>query len=266
MLACTPPFLSVCMLALQAMWPVVSAKIAPMLTSSDWKARRAALLAISLVSEGCKKFLVKIIRTVVEGIIPFLSDAHPRVRHVAVRCLGELIGDFSDPSAQEGVEHLGDPTATTSIKSVGHVSGTAGRARVRESLKSIQEAAGDLILPALTRTLATDPVPRVRAVAALACVNFTLVDYCSAETLGPYTDGLLRALLSVLNEVKLKTVCAPPSGLSPPRARACVRVCLSHTRVRHLYLRARRVLQGLEGAISSVGCIAQVIGEGFHPY
>ena len=36
---------------------------------------------------------------VLQGVLPYFNSAHPRVRHAAIRCIGQLVLDFSDPTA-----------------------------------------------------------------------------------------------------------------------------------------------------------------------
>jgi hypothetical protein len=50
--------------------------------------------AVRDIHKGCKKALAPGIREIAAGIVPFLGDAHPRVRQAAGNTLGELIGDF----------------------------------------------------------------------------------------------------------------------------------------------------------------------------
>jgi len=197
----------------KTLWPLLMEQLAPMLASPDWRQRRAAVLAVALVSEGCKKHLAPQIRSVVQGILPFMADAHPRVRHAAARCMGEMIGDYSNPNATEATEtgiptDLGAPTVT---KTTG---GTAGRGKKKDSLKSIQDAAGDLILPALIAGMGPTlnaGAPRVRAICAQAAVNFTLADYCGADNLKGFESELLGALFGVLRDVGLKSVSPKPA-------------------------------------------------------
>jgi HEAT-like repeat len=191
----------------KCLWPLLSEQIAPMLGSPDWKQRRAALVAISLASEGCKKFLAPQIKAVVQGVVQFTRDSHPRVRHAAVRCLGEMIGDYSDPSSAEG-DNAG--ALPPDMKGNATISGgTAARAKGKDNVESIQDAAGDIILPALIESMGATlngSVPRVRALAAQATVNFTLAQYCSEDNLEGHEKALLHALFGILNEVPLKSV------------------------------------------------------------
>ena len=174
----------------RTLWPVLSAQLGPLLASPRWQSRRAALIALAMVSTGLKRLFAPAIRDILGNVLPYTRDAHPRVRHSAARCLGELIGDFSDPSALEGGGGGGDDVG----------GGTSGRAKNRVAPKSIQDAAADVILPALIAGLAASEVPRVRTVWARATVNFTIPEYCDTSNLGNSTRPLLHALFGVLTD------------------------------------------------------------------
>lgn len=65
-----------------------------MLQNTDWKHRFAALMAISAVGEGCHDQISPILHQIVDAIIPFLNDSHPRVRYAACNALGQMSTDF----------------------------------------------------------------------------------------------------------------------------------------------------------------------------
>ena len=83
-----------------------------------WQEKRAALLALSAIAEGyfislfgnfSLKFFSQILRfsvgtvksiksilpQLVPAMLPFLQDSHPRVRHAACNCVGQLSTDLS---------------------------------------------------------------------------------------------------------------------------------------------------------------------------
>lgn len=67
----------------------------------DWRYRHAGLMAISAVGEGCHKQMLNILPTLVDSILPFLTDQHPRVRYAACNALGQLSTDFSERFQQK---------------------------------------------------------------------------------------------------------------------------------------------------------------------
>jgi hypothetical protein len=214
----------------KAMWPLLQEKCGPLLRSADWKQRRAALLALSLAAEGCKRVLAPTIKGIVTAIVPFADDASLRVRHAAARCLGQLILDFSDPTAVEGDEGQTHGPLSMSSGAAAAGTGIAARSKAKTTVKSIQAAAADVLLPALQRLLSfADPkASRVRAVAAGALINFCDEEYCSEDTLDKYTAPLLQALFQVLRD---------------EQSRSCK-----------------------ESAMTAIGCIASVVEEGFSQY
>jgi ran-binding protein, putative len=75
--------------------PLVINNIPQMLQNADWRHRYAAMMAVSAVGEGCHDQMLPILSKIVEGILPFLSDSHPRVRYAACNALGQMATDFA---------------------------------------------------------------------------------------------------------------------------------------------------------------------------
>lgn len=71
-----------------------------MLNNSDWHYRYAAMMAVSAVGEGCHDQMLPLLSQIVDGIIPYLRDPHPRVRYSACNALGQMSTDFA-PDFQE---------------------------------------------------------------------------------------------------------------------------------------------------------------------
>uniref|UniRef100_A0A0N5CCH7 TOG domain-containing protein n=1 Tax=Strongyloides papillosus TaxID=174720 RepID=A0A0N5CCH7_STREA len=104
------------------------------LKSSDWKHRHAAIMAISVSGEGCKRQMEPHIENVVDTILPYLKDEHPRVRYAACNAIGQMSTDFG-------------PT--------------------------LQKKCHATVVPALLETLTDLANPRVSAHAGAALVNFS---------------------------------------------------------------------------------------------
>lgn len=75
--------------------PILLDELTGMLQKPDWQSRHAALMAFSCAGEGCRDQLKRVLDRVVNGIITFLSDAHPRVRYAACNAIGQMATDFS---------------------------------------------------------------------------------------------------------------------------------------------------------------------------
>lgn len=60
----------------------------------DWRYRHAALMALSASGEGCNKQMEPMLDKIVDAIMPFLQDPHPRVRYATCNALGQMSTDF----------------------------------------------------------------------------------------------------------------------------------------------------------------------------
>ncbi|KAF2723421.1 ARM repeat-containing protein [Polychaeton citri CBS 116435] len=80
-----------------------------MITSSSWRDRHAALMAISAISEGCQELMESELDKVLELVVPALRDAHPRVRWAGCNALGQMSTDFKG-TMQEKYHHVVLPT------------------------------------------------------------------------------------------------------------------------------------------------------------
>lgn len=72
--------------------PLVIANIPRMLASPDWKQRHAALMAISAIGEGCNKHMEAMLPQIMDGvpgvmesILRYLQDPHPRVSYICLQ-------------------------------------------------------------------------------------------------------------------------------------------------------------------------------------
>lgn len=184
----------------KAFWPLLSNVTGAMLQSADWKHRRAAMLSLALCVEGCKSVVVPQLRAVVQIILPFVNDPHPRVRHATLRCISQFINDMWDPYASHGDDGLAvNPLAVTS----GHTIGDRP-AKKKDRLKGTIDAAGDLILPVVIPVLQGGPtsVPRIRSSALHVLQNYTLLDRCNQpEMLHGCERAMLEGAVSVLRDI-----------------------------------------------------------------
>ncbi|CCE80310.1 Piso0_003423 [Millerozyma farinosa CBS 7064] len=118
----------------QAMASPLFQYLPSMITSSSWRERQAALMALSSAAEGCCDVLIAEIPRILDMILPTLDDEHPRVQYACCNALGQMSTDFAD---------------------------------------DIQRTMGHRILPALISKLTNKSVFRVQAHAAAALVNFS---------------------------------------------------------------------------------------------
>ena len=74
--------------------PVLFGIISNMLGNGDWKQRYTALMAISIIGEGCYSALAPVLGEVVKKILVFSNDPHPRVRWAFCNAIGQMSTDF----------------------------------------------------------------------------------------------------------------------------------------------------------------------------
>jgi len=112
----------------------ITPMLSELLASPDWKSRHAALMAISVIGEGCHSQMEAMLPRIVPSIVPFLEDSHPRVRYAACNAMGQMATDFN-------------PTFQTKYH--------------------------EIVMPKLLLVLDDNENPRVQAHAAAALVNFS---------------------------------------------------------------------------------------------
>ncbi|GAB1601055.1 importin-5-like [Argonauta hians] len=123
-----------CALGGKTILPPIVSHIPQMLTNSDWRYRHAALMAISACGEGCHCQMEQMLANIVDTVLPYLKDTHPRVRYATCNALGQLSTDFGP---------------------------------------NFQKKFHDKVVDALLITMDDDENPRVQAHAAAALVNFS---------------------------------------------------------------------------------------------
>lgn len=79
----------------QVILPATFAWIPRMMSSSSWRDRHAALMAISAISEGCRDLMIGELDQVLSIVVPTLRDPHPRVRYAGCNALGQMSTDFA---------------------------------------------------------------------------------------------------------------------------------------------------------------------------
>ena len=95
-----------CGLGGKTVFPQIMALTPVMLQQADWKSRHAALMAISASSEGCHKQMEPLLDQVMDCVMNFIADSHPRVRFACCNAIGQMSTDYS---VQEEVPRQGDP-------------------------------------------------------------------------------------------------------------------------------------------------------------
>ena len=79
----------------KAFLPPFCAALPQLTASADWKQRHAAIMAISQIGESCAKQLKTELGGVLQMVLPFMSDQHPRVVYSALQLVGVYCQDLA---------------------------------------------------------------------------------------------------------------------------------------------------------------------------
>lgn len=151
----------------KAVLPVASPIIKSMLSDSAWQKRRAALITLCFLGEGCKHQMQNILSEVVEMAIKHCSDPHERVRHAAIHCLGQLAEDFGE------IEHG----------------------------KNFQAQFHSSVVQVFVQSIHSNAqIPRIQALAASAIINFCNPNNCRSSQMMPYLKSVLESLFELLRQ------------------------------------------------------------------
>lgn len=174
-----------------------------MMTSSAWRDRHAALMAISAISEGCRELMIGELDKVLDLVVPALQDPHPRVRWAGCNALGQMSTDFAGTMQEKYHQTVLSNIIPVLESAEPRVQSHAAAALVNfceEAEKSILEPYLDDLLGHLLQLLRSPK--RFVQEQALSTIA-TIAD--SAETaFGKYYDTLMPLLFSVLKEEQSK--------------------------------------------------------------
>lgn len=174
-----------------------------MMTSTAWRDRHAALMAISAISEGCRELMLGELDKVLDLVLPALSDPHPRVRWAGCNALGQMSTDFA-PNMQEKYHNTVLPAIVPVLQSSQpRVQAHAAAALVNfceEAEKEVLEPYLDDLLSQLM-TLLQSPKRYVQE-QALSTIA-TVADSAEAA-FAKYYDHLMPLLFNVLKSEQSK--------------------------------------------------------------
>ena len=90
---------------------------------ADWKYRHAALMAISATGEGCHKQMEAYLPQIMDTVMNYINDPHPRVRFACCNALGQMSTDFAPLFEKKfhdkvvpGLLHLMDDNANPRVQ------------------------------------------------------------------------------------------------------------------------------------------------------
>ncbi|KAJ5818676.1 hypothetical protein N7474_004267 [Penicillium riverlandense] len=170
-----------------------------MMSSTAWRDRHAALMAISAISEGCRDLMVGELDQVLALVVPALSDPHPRVRYAGCNALGQMSTDFAGTMQEKYHAIVLNNIIPVLSSAEPRVQSHAAAALVNfceEAERSILEPYLENLLSHLLELLRSDK--RYLQEQALSTIA-TIAD--SAEmAFGQYYPTLMPLLLNVLKE------------------------------------------------------------------
>ncbi|OAT06313.1 importin beta-3 subunit [Blastomyces gilchristii SLH14081] len=187
----------------QVILPATFVWVPRMMSSTAWRDRHAALMAISAISEGCRDLMEGELDQVLALVVPALQDPHPRVRFAGCNALGQMSTDFA-PTMQEKYHSIVLGSIIPVLDSTEpRVQSHAAAALVNfceEAEKEILEPYLEELLRRLLQLLRSPK--RYVQEQALSTIA-TVAD--SAETaFGQFYDTLMPLLFNVLNEEQSK--------------------------------------------------------------
>jgi hypothetical protein len=189
-------------------WELIVPRLTPLLQSTSWAQREAALDGLVALADGCSQYIALHgqVPKLVEVVLPHLRDAAPRVREAAVRALDALIDLFSDKDGgalNQGLDEQQAELAAGMMKGKGGQESAGAAARARKALAkqvvSIQDSAGAALLPALIAAAARTAGPplRTRGLALSALISFLQTDGelpVDAQLMAAHEAPLMAAL------------------------------------------------------------------------
>ncbi|ORY12755.1 importin subunit beta-3 [Clohesyomyces aquaticus] len=187
----------------QAILPPTFNWLPRMMTSSAWRDRHAALMAISAISEGCRELMEGELDKVLDLVLPALRDPHPRVRWAGCNAVGQMSTDFAG-TMQEKYHQIVLPNIIPVLESSEpRVQAHAAAALVNfceEAEKNILEPYLDQLLSHLLMLLQS---PK-RFVQEQALSTIATVADSAEAAFSKYYDTLMPLLFNVLREEQSK--------------------------------------------------------------
>ncbi|KAF2175554.1 ARM repeat-containing protein [Zopfia rhizophila CBS 207.26] len=187
----------------QAILPPTFNWLPRMMTSSAWRDRHAALMAISAISEGCRDLMIGELDKVLDLVLPALRDPHPRVRWAGCNAVGQMSTDFAG-TMQEKYHQVVLPNIIPVLESAEpRVQAHAAAALVNfceEAEKNVLEPYLDQLLGHLLMLLQS---PK-RFVQEQALSTIATVADSAEAAFSKYYDTLMPLLFNVLKEEQSK--------------------------------------------------------------
>lgn len=174
-----------------------------MMSSTAWRDRHAALMAISAISEGCRDLMVGELDQVLALVIPALQDPHPRVRYAGCNALGQMSTDFAGTMQDKYhaivLTHIIPVLASVEPRVQAHAAAALVNFCEEAERKVLEPYLADLLQNLLQLLRSEKRYVQEQALSTIA----TIAD--SAETaFAQYYDTLMPLLFNVLKEEQSK--------------------------------------------------------------
>lgn len=170
------------------------------LAHEDWKYRQAALMAISMVGEGSFAILSPELPKIIELILPFFQDKHPRVRWAAAHTAGQLAEDFA--TAFQKKSHRTILPALASLlqdsqnpKIQAHTLVSLVKFCLKFDRVLIQPYLDSLLTAVMGLLQSTNVEVQRQAVSAIGAISG-----CAKEGFNPYYSSFAPLLLRIIRE------------------------------------------------------------------
>ncbi|EGC42195.1 karyopherin [Histoplasma capsulatum var. duboisii H88] len=174
-----------------------------MMSSTSWRDRHAALMAISAISEGCRDLMEGELDQVLALVAPALQDPHPRVRFAGCNALGQMSTDFA-PTMQEKYHSIVLGNILPVLDSTEpRVQAHAAAALVNFCEEAEKEILEPYLEELLRRLLQLLRSPK-RFVQEQALSTIATIADSAEAAFGQFYDMLMPLLLNVLNEEQSK--------------------------------------------------------------
>lgn len=170
-----------------------------MFTSSEWRERFAALMALSNAAEGCRDALLPQLGEILNAVETLLNDVHPRVQWAACNALGQLSTDLA-PELQENYAQLVLPGLIAKLgpESTFKVQAHAAAALVNFSDAADKETMDPYLDDLLTRLLSLVQSPK-RYIQEQALTTIAMVADSAKSLFTKYFDTLMPLVMNILN-------------------------------------------------------------------
>eukprot|EP00771_Trimastix_marina_P003957 gnl/Trimastix_PCT/676.p1 GENE.gnl/Trimastix_PCT/676~~gnl/Trimastix_PCT/676.p1 ORF type:complete len:1087 (+),score=395.79 gnl/Trimastix_PCT/676:74-3334(+) len=188
----------------KALLPVAMPVVQQFLQHAEWQYRHTALITVSQIVEGCAKLIgIEQQRALVQMIVPFIEDQHPRVRWAAVNALGQMSTDFA-PKFEETFHAEVIPALT---RAMGDQFPLTMEHAATSSINFTEAAKSETIAPyvggllqALLALLRTNIVRvQEQAITAISSLADT-----AGSRFAPYYNELMPLLLNIVHNALAK--------------------------------------------------------------